>query len=72
MTLMWKEINEEPQVVQNCLNNNLDKISELVDKLKTSGVDNILIAARGTSDHAGIYAKYIMGIKLGLPVALAE
>jgi len=71
MTLMWKEINEEPQVVQNCLNNNLDKISELVDKLKTSGVDNILIAARGTSDHAGIYAKYIMGIKLGLPVALA-
>jgi glucosamine--fructose-6-phosphate aminotransferase (isomerizing) len=30
-----------------------------------------LIAARGSSDHAAVYAKYLFGAKLGVPVALA-
>ena len=30
-----------------------------------------MIAARGTSDHAAIYAQYALGVRAGLPVALA-
>ncbi len=31
----------------------------------------VLIAARGSSDHAAVYAKYLFGAKLGVTVALA-
>ncbi|MFQ3548991.1 MAG: SIS domain-containing protein, partial [Armatimonadota bacterium] len=31
-----------------------------------------VIAARGTSDHAGIYGKYLLEIKNGMPTALAN
>jgi glucosamine--fructose-6-phosphate aminotransferase (isomerizing) len=34
-------------------------------------VDGLHIAARGTSDHAAIYAQYVLGARHGLPVALA-
>ena len=30
-----------------------------------------MIAARGTSDHAAIYAQYLFGVRLGLTVGLA-
>ncbi len=33
-------------------------------------VEHVVIAARGTSDHAAIYAQYLFGIRLGLPVGL--
>ena len=31
----------------------------------------VWIAARGSSDHAAVYAKYLFGARLGVPVALA-
>ena len=70
MTLMWDEIREEPQVVENCLNRNMGLISEIVGHIKRLDIDHIMIAARGTSDHAAVYAKYIMEITLGIPVTL--
>lgn len=71
MTLMWNEIKEEPMVVENCINRNLGIISEIVEEIKRSDINSIMIAARGTSDHAAVYAKYIIEINLGIPVALA-
>lgn len=71
MTLMWSEIKEEPKVVENCLNKNIGLLSELAGDIRKSGIDRVMIAARGTSDHAAVYAKYIMEITLGIPVALA-
>jgi len=32
----------------------------------------VLLAARGTSDHAALYAKYLVEIELGLPAGLAS
>lgn len=71
MTLMWSEIKEEPQVVENCLNRNMGLLSEIAGRIRQSDIDRVMIAARGTSDHAAVYAKYIMEITLGIPVALA-
>jgi glucosamine--fructose-6-phosphate aminotransferase (isomerizing) len=34
-------------------------------------IAHVLIAARGTSDNAATYAKYLLGISQGLPVSLA-
>lgn len=34
------------------------------------GVDQVVIAARGISDHAAICAQYVLGIRHGLSVGL--
>jgi glucosamine--fructose-6-phosphate aminotransferase (isomerizing) len=42
-----------------------------VDAIRAADPSHVLIAARGTSDHAAIYAQYAMGVLVGLPVGLA-
>lgn len=70
MTQMWKEICQQPEVLGKCLYN-----SELIRKAANAaaGADirSVVIAARGTSDHAAIYAKYLIEFELGIPVSLA-
>lgn len=71
MTQMWQEIMEQPKVVENCLSLNQKTIDAIVARLGEKDINNVVIAARGTSDHAGIYGKYIIEIKKGVPVSLA-
>lgn len=71
MTLMWKEIHEQPEVLRTCLEKNKSTIAEIVRLLDAKGIGSVYIAARGTSDHAGIYAKYIIELVKGVPVAMA-
>ena len=71
MTQMWTEIQEQPTVLQNCMRVNRETIEEIVDRIKEKHIDTVIIAARGTSDHAAVYAKYIIEIRLGIPVVLA-
>ena len=71
MTLMWKEIFEQPEVLQKCLHNNNAVIEKLVKAIRDRNINSVVIAARGTSDHAGIYGKYIIEYLSGIPVALA-
>ena len=69
------EIAEQPEVAARLLGPGRDAIeaiaSRLVPRLRDRGVDNVVIAARGSSDHAAIYAQYLFGARLRLPVALA-
>lgn len=71
MVLMWEEILEEPKTIERCLDKNKKLIAGIADHIRKAGIDRIMIAARGTSDHAAVYAKYIIETELGLPVALA-
>lgn len=71
MTHMWLEILEQPKVFEKCLIQNEKNIRTIVSILKERNIRHVIIAARGTSDHAGIYAKYLAEIKLGIPVTLA-
>ncbi|MCX7708885.1 MAG: SIS domain-containing protein [Clostridia bacterium] len=71
MVKMWEEILEQPVVLEKCREANEKLISEIVKTIKGRNIQSVLIAARGTSDHAGIYGKYIIEYELGLPVALA-
>ncbi len=71
MTQMWDEIKEEPKVIETCFSRNRSLAVEIVEDIRQRNIDRIMIAARGTSDHAAVYAKYIMEIMLGIPVALA-
>ena len=70
-TIMKKEIFEEPVVMSRCLKTNEATLDKLAGVLKTSNIVNVVVAARGTSDHAGIYGKYIIESMIGIPVGLA-
>ena len=71
MVYMWEEICEQPSVIERCRKENMKKVKELSDLLKTKKITSAYIAARGTSDHASTYGKYLFGLTLGLPVSLA-
>lgn len=71
MTLMKKEIFEQPKMLKECFEFNKSTLEKLVATLKSSNITNVYVAARGTSDHAGIYGKYLIESMLGIPVGLA-
>ena len=71
MLKMWDEIWEQPIVLGRCYEKNADTIKKLVDKIKEHNVSSVCIAARGTSDHAAVYGKYVLELTLGIPVSLA-
>lgn len=70
MTKMWDEIYEQPAVLEKCLQN-AGFIKEIAMALKSQDIHLVYIAARGTSDHAAVYGKYLIEYLLGIPVALA-
>jgi len=70
-TLMHDEIEEIPDVVRHLVADQADQFSRVVAGIRAARPRLAIIAARGTSDHAAIYAKYLLEAELGLPAALA-
>lgn len=68
---MYDEIMEQPKILKKCHDYNLDAIDRIVKELKKKKPGCIVITARGTSDHAAIYAKYCFEVMAGIPVSLA-
>lgn len=71
MTYMWKEIMEQPAALKKSLETNAGVIDSLAELISERGIRNVVIAARGTSDHAAVYGKYVIEILTGMSVALA-
>src|SRR5436853_2737853 len=70
-THMLDEIQEQPEALRRTLTGTLDPVRQLTLEAQQRGVDMIILAARGTSDHAAIYAQYLFQYLNGIPVALA-
>ena len=66
-TLMWKELNEAPAVLKTLAEKNAETLQSIAKEAKH--VIGAYTAARGTSDHAMIYFKYLAESILGLPTA---
>jgi glucosamine--fructose-6-phosphate aminotransferase (isomerizing) len=66
--MMEKELREQPGVLRN---QSPRYFTELVQALEGKSFDMVLLAARGSSDHAALYARYLIEIHLGIPVSLA-
>jgi glutamine---fructose-6-phosphate transaminase (isomerizing) len=65
------EIFEQPAVLQGLLETQLDAVRRMAQVIRERQVEYVFLAARGTSDHAGVYAQYLWGAHNRLPVALA-
>jgi glucosamine--fructose-6-phosphate aminotransferase (isomerizing) len=63
------EILEQPTIIKSLLEDHADGIRTLAHQLNPP--DGIVIAARGTSDNAARYAKYVLGANNRIPVTLA-
>lgn len=69
--LMLAEIAEQPAVIARGLEENRTAAESIAKHVRARNIKFALIAARGTSDNAAIYAKYLGETELGIPVALA-
>ena len=70
-TYLYQEIHEQPQAVARLLQENQAVTAALAAEIQRRNIDHVMIAARGTSDNAARYAKYLLGAHNRLPVALA-
>lgn len=68
---LYSEIFEQPQRLRNLLNQQMGHVKEIASAIRKAEVDFVFLAARGSSDHAALYAKYLWGSRNGLPIALA-
>jgi len=64
------EIIEQPEVAARFLASQDGQIDGIAGWLLGRSFRHVVIAARGTSDHAAIYAQYVLGVRNGLAVGL--
>lgn len=70
-THMLREIHEQPDVVRAAISGAVDSVACVAAHLASRGIDVIVLAARGTSDHAALYGQYLFQYLDGIPVSLA-
>ena len=71
--LMAAEIAEQPTALARLLTpESIERTRMLAATIRERSPRFVLLAARGTSDHAALYAKYLVEVSLGLPAGLAS
>jgi len=65
------EIREQPDVLTGLLAQGWPQVQAIAAALRQRNPRHVLIAARGSSDNAATYAKYLLGAVNRLPVAMA-
>lgn len=66
------EILEQPEVAARFLADQVDTLESIAADLRGRAPRHVVIAARGTSDHAAIYAQYVLGVRHRIPVGLGS
>lgn len=70
-TLMLAEAREAPAVVTRLLDRNREAIARIAIRLRDAPPPFIVTCARGSSDHAATYGKYLFETMIGIPVSSA-
>src|SRR5258705_12764357 len=68
---MLEEIAEQPSALARTITEERDKIARLGKHLKTRNIDLIVLVARGSSDNASLFGRYLLEITTGIPVSLS-
>lgn len=68
---MESEIAEQPHALSRTLEANAAELQALGRALRSRPISTVMIAARGSSDNAGVYAKYLFQAFNRVPVAMA-
>jgi len=67
----YQEIHQQPEVLQRIIDEQWSPIQTIARIIRQKDIRYVFLAARGSSDNAGLYAKYLLGSVNRLPIALA-
>ncbi|MFH8369869.1 SIS domain-containing protein [Streptomyces sp. NPDC018031] len=70
--VMSGEMAEQPAVLRRILRDGAPRIREVARAIAARNPRFVLLTARGTSDNAALYTKYLLEIELGLPCGLTS
>ncbi|MFA0812260.1 glucosamine-6-phosphate deaminase NagB-II [Microbulbifer epialgicus] len=70
-TIMEAEAREAPARIAEQLQNNAGNMARLGERLRGQPPRFVMIVGRGSSDHAGVFAKYLIEIETGTPTFAA-
>jgi glucosamine--fructose-6-phosphate aminotransferase (isomerizing) len=68
---MLSEIAEQPAALCRTIAAERQKLVQLGKLLKTRDIDLIVLVARGSSDNAALFGRYLLEITTGIPVSLS-
>ncbi len=71
MSKMLEEIRQQPGALERTLKSELRSVEKLRKRLEKDRPRLIVLAARGTSDNAAQFGRYLLEIATGIPVSLA-
>src|SRR5215468_653129 len=71
MSMMRHEIAEQPAALAQTIAEERDKIARLGKFIKERDIDLIVLVARGSSDNAALFGRYLLEITSGIPVSLS-
>ncbi|MFE9019707.1 SIS domain-containing protein [Streptomyces sp. NPDC007808] len=70
--IMAREMAEQPAVLRRILSQGAPAVRKVAQEIAARAPRFVLLTARGTSDNAALYAKYLLEIRLGLPCGLTS
>lgn len=68
---MLQEIAEQPAALERTIAAENAKVTAIGDRIRQSDIDLIVLVARGSSDNAALFGRYLLEITTGLPVSLS-
>jgi glucosamine--fructose-6-phosphate aminotransferase (isomerizing) len=68
---MLQEISEQPEVLERTIAAEREKLVRIGDFLRQKDIDLIVLVARGSSDNASLFGRYLLEVTTGIPVSLA-
>src|SRR5207245_4431813 len=71
MSLMLHEIAEQPAALAKTIAEESSKVGRLGKSLRQREIDLIVLAARGSSDNAALFGRYLLEITTCIPVSLS-
>ncbi|WP_299010020.1 glucosamine-6-phosphate deaminase NagB-II [uncultured Shewanella sp.] len=67
--IMEQETKQTPELIEKQLNLNLPIVTRIGEKLREFDPSVVVFIGRGSSDHAGVFGKYLIEIEAGVPVS---
>jgi glutamine---fructose-6-phosphate transaminase (isomerizing) len=71
VSLMLQEIIQQPVVLERTIQAERGKVDSLGNFLRKKFFDLIVLVARGSSDNAALFGRYLLEITAGIPVSLS-
>lgn len=71
MSLMLAEIEQQPEAIEKTIRRESKKIARFAAAIKDAHPRLIVLVARGSSDNAALFGRYILEMTTGIPVSLA-